>query len=1286
MDVLGAFKGELVSELAVDPVHGVHQVTLRSLTPFLERVALPRSEGAALQLGGKEENCLLNQSAMGAMAVDAPFIEQVMSKLRGIVSLEQPAPSPPQPGPAVFVPRGMSYSLFKKERLAKAKQRALPGQRVTLASAHATKVDYSRQVAESDAIRASHCENVSEMQILWAQQEIGRLQSALRNTDLHGKVLNFTSSGMYRMGESMPPVPAVMLLQMHASIERLSKPSRLDQVYIVTHKACLPHGQDAFSTPSAVQSKLLWLPASLASRLGGGNLDNEALQGYTDMLDGLVVLHLDLVSFLEHTGHSIKRRLADVYGEHAQADSFQLIDDVSGLKQNLERPINQRIVALLSSVRQNWLVQQFLLESELQAARNAGFDVETNTAVICRVTGSRHQQQRSFRESRSVSKFFAAVAPVVLLAGGISVHYPSIEWSPLIVPSGWHLCTQGLLDLVEHNCILDKPQFLQFSNATDKKQGGLLALQDESVEEDVPCEWVRPMGLNSTLFPYQRRTVAWMLQQEELPRGMATYVYNVIPTPSSSSLHLSPLGELSLEAPLQANGGAIFSTMGTGKTVMALALILSRPRHALDCDASFGDRQSLAWVAACDRHRGAPKYRGVQAELAAVKSLMGAGLAAPLRWRSRATLIVAPVSLVGQWASEATKHTPEMAVALWHGDSRTQSNLPNLLLADIVLTTYELLASCSSLFDLIEWHRVVFDESQRMKNASIKMVWYAQRLAAPRRWLLSGTPISHTGLKDLGGQLAALHAPDVFWDVDCLDKEAATAAAVPQSQAQRDTVHTPKTAESLCVQSQAAAAFTLWWRCVARRQTVQGLISRGEISLPPSVEETLIIPFASLSPEERMVYRAIRSRVVRGFRLAVLGGRSKGLAAAYIRSLSLLRRLRMAIGDVLSVSQQALKAEEEPAAASGAGAAAGDAVASAQAAGDTPTEQLASFVNASINPGTASLERIMAACEDECIICFCPIAYLAVLPCMHIICCDCWKQLLTCSGGRQADCPMCRATARNGDTLLFNEQATMQLLAGDEAADEEEAEVEAEAAAAANEPCDLEEAIKTLQARQQSTKITFAMHHIETVLRQNVDGKIIVFTQFSNTVSSLTAALKRAGVKTCLITGSTSMQARTRQLFEFAHNPTTRVFVLSIRSAGVGLNLTAANHVLFMEPNENIALVSQAVSRVLRLGQTKVVKVTHLQVEDSVEADISAWAERIRSKQGIRADIQHQDENFSEFAGLAAAQARALPASATLVQGASKESKGRLAERWADIQTIFGSISAREEAAPGKRK
>ncbi|CAM9377960.1 unnamed protein product [Laminaria digitata] len=85
---------------------------------------------------------------------------------------------------------------------------------------------------------------------------------------------------------------------------------------------------------------------------------------------------------------------------------------------------------------------------------------------------------------------------------------------------------------------------------------------------------------------------------------------------------------------------------------------------------------------------------------------------------------------------------------------------------------------------------------------------------------------------------------------------------------------------------------------------------------------------------------------------------------------------------------------------------------------------------------------------------------------------------------------------------------------------------------------------------------------------------------------------------------------RTNALKAFANDPPTTVFLLSVRSGAVGINLTQANNVFLLEPLLNLALEKQAVGRVYRLGQSRPVTVTKLVLKDSIETRILALQRR----------------------------------------------------------------------------
>ena len=79
--------------------------------------------------------------------------------------------------------------------------------------------------------------------------------------------------------------------------------------------------------------------------------------------------------------------------------------------------------------------------------------------------------------------------------------------------------------------------------------------------------------------------------------------------------------------------------------------------------------------------------------------------------------------------------------------------------------------------------------------------------------------------------------------------------------------------------------------------------------------------------------------------------------------------------------------------------------------------------------------------------------------------------------------------------------------------------------------------------------------------------------------------------KKCICTYSSHAMPCMQAIEGFQKVSPTTVFLLSMRSAAVGINLTAANHVFLMEPAFNPALEDQAVGRAHRMGQTRPVTV-----------------------------------------------------------------------------------------------
>jgi SNF2 family DNA or RNA helicase len=109
------------------------------------------------------------------------------------------------------------------------------------------------------------------------------------------------------------------------------------------------------------------------------------------------------------------------------------------------------------------------------------------------------------------------------------------------------------------------------------------------------------------------------------------------------------------------------------------------------------------------------------------------------------TLLVCPMSLVGNWEREAARFTPDLRVHTHHGvDRLTGPELAAALnAADLVITTYALVARDREALSGIGWRRVVCDEAQNIKNSATRQAQAVRSLPAGSRIALTGTPVEN---------------------------------------------------------------------------------------------------------------------------------------------------------------------------------------------------------------------------------------------------------------------------------------------------------------------------------------------------------------------------------------------------------------------------------------------------------------------------------------------------------------------------------------------------------------
>jgi SNF2 family DNA or RNA helicase len=114
------------------------------------------------------------------------------------------------------------------------------------------------------------------------------------------------------------------------------------------------------------------------------------------------------------------------------------------------------------------------------------------------------------------------------------------------------------------------------------------------------------------------------------------------------------------------------------------------------------------------------------------------------------TLVIAPPAVVGNWAAEAARFTPDLRVVVHHGASRASADELEAEVdgADVVITTYGTAVRDVDALAELTWDRVVVDEAQAIKNPGNETAQQLRRIPARSRIALTGTPIEN-GLGDL---------------------------------------------------------------------------------------------------------------------------------------------------------------------------------------------------------------------------------------------------------------------------------------------------------------------------------------------------------------------------------------------------------------------------------------------------------------------------------------------------------------------------------------------------------
>lgn len=644
-------------------------------------------------------------------------------------------------------------------------------------------------------------------------------------------------------------------------------------------------------------------------------------------------------------------------------------------------------------------------------------------------------------------------------------------------------------------------------------------------------------------------------------------------------------GEISLDFPVQEQhclGGILADEMGLGKTIEMLSLM-----HSNRSDVATQATQSVPSLIT-DLPR-LPKSS------ASVES-------APCT-----TLVVAPMSLLAQWESEAQKASqPGSLKSLVYYGSDKVANLqhlcceanaasaPNLIITSygIVLSEFNQVASRGGdrashggLFS-VDFFRVILDEAHFVKNRQSKTAKACYEISAQHRWVLTGTPIVNR-LEDLFSLVRFLRVEPwnnfSFWK---------TFITVPFES--KDFIRALDVVQTVLE--------PLVLRRTKDMKTPDG---QALVPLPP---RTIDIEEIELSKQEREVYDYIFTRAKRTFNATMEAGT---LLKSYTTIFAQILRLRQSCCHPILTRNKAIAAEEEDAAA---------AVDIANGLADDMDlqELIERFTSDSGNEeditnkfGAHVLQQIQAEANSECPICTEePMMEPAVTGCWHSACKQCLLDYVQHQKDKQ-ELPLC-----------FNcrepiNQRDIFKIVRDEDTGMDSNDMDLYSATPPNTTTSSAKPIKQhpkISLRRigtdSSAKIAALISHLKSIRMSSPTTKSVVFSQFTSFLDLIAPALSRAGIPHLRFDGTMNQKVRATTITSFAESKKGMVLLLSLRAGGVGLNLTAAKRVFMMDPWWSFAVEAQAIDRVHRMGQDDEVKVVRFVVSGSIEGRMLKIQER----------------------------------------------------------------------------
>jgi len=676
---------------------------------------------------------------------------------------------------------------------------------------------------------------------------------------------------------------------------------------------------------------------------------------------------------------------------------------------------------------------------------------------------------------------------------------------------------------------------LDFACREEMRKTDYLTVEEKNNREN-------PYDLNINLHNYQIQSTSWMYRRERCKNGIYDEFAQKITTQDymRRTFYYSPDFQLvSFDPYPRVSGGILCEEMGLGKTIEMMALVNLNP-----CSEKLKDPYTIT-----NAHGDKKKI-----------------------YSTKATLIVAPTSLVGQWSIELDdKCLTKPRILKYYGSSRPRDPEKIINDYDYVLTTYgimqqetgvegkaaEILAASKKkkkkkvvngvakvsrprktkkhTLHHINWYRIVLDESQTVKTRITSQAKSCFNLIGQHRWCLTGTPFS-TSLKDLHGQLEFVGLKEPLNSAKWWD--------------QQEKEFTEKGVEGNC-----GPLLKVVNSCVMRHKKSQKFDGKQLVTLPPRHEETILLEFTK---QEMAHYKKLYEIAKHKWDTFEAQGRINS-ATLQLRQ-ALLPMQMAASGSSVSVSQI--------------------------------NELINNVRNTPIQAINLDLKNVGEAKEDafgdqegECPVCLEPIEIPMQTPCRHVFCQECIVSVITA----KPECPLCRAAVK--PSQLKKPKSKQE--------DKPNKKMEV----------DLPES--SSDSFEFTTKLNYLIKDLKRLRKEKPNEKILIFSMYKDNLQQIVSALSKNKLQYRTLRGDMSMQKRTRELEAFIKERNCPIFVLSVRSGAVGITLTAASHIYMMQPLLNPAMYQQAINRVHRLGQKRQVYIKNLVIKNTVEEKVQKVAKSI---------------------------------------------------------------------------